>query len=361
MENLSSPSLTAISIPSPLTTMPGGFYSSPFWAGYLETQRSKLPVLPDIDDGLSDCVVRILGYNPGSMQLQGTNTYLVGTGSTRILIDTGEGAPQWAVSVTQYLEDHDICISHVLLTHWHKDHTGGIADLLAHDPRITVYKHRPDPGQRAIADGQTFKTQGATLRAVLTPGHAIDHMCFMLEEENALFTGDNVLGHGYSVAEDLEAYTASLRLMASLKCAVGYPGHGDVIRNLPQTIARYIAQRVAREKKIYAVLALHASSSRSSRNGSSASSVGSASESGNSDDEEGNEMDMDEPAVQGLSTTEIGGLVYGELAKDSATFDSAVGPLLNQVLHMLLERGKVGSRVVGPDNTRHWFAAVQPL
>ncbi|CBF79145.1 hypothetical protein AN7070.2 [Aspergillus nidulans FGSC A4] len=318
--------------------MSGGFYSSPFWAGYLETQRSRLPVLPEIDDGLSHCVVRFLGYNPGSMQLQGTNTYLVGTGSTRILIDTGEGAPQWAVSVTRYLEDHDISISHVLLTHWHKDHTGGVADLLAHDPSIIVYKHAPDPGQQAIANGQTFKTQGATLRAVLTPGHAVDHMCFLLEEENALFTGDNVLGHGYSVAEDLETYTASLRLMAGLKCSVGYPGHGDAILNLPQTIARYISQRVAREKKIYAILALHACSC-SSRNGGSTSSIGSVSESGDSDEEDNN-MKTSRPAMQGLSTAEIGGLVYGESVKNSPTFDSAVGPLLNQVLYMLLEQGK---------------------
>jgi hydrolase len=184
-------------------------------------------------------------------------------------------------------------------------------------------------------------------------------MCFVLEEENALFTGDNVLGHGYSVAEDLEAYTASLRLLASLGCGVGYPGHGDVIQKLPQTIARYIAQRVARERKIYSVLASHASSSCSSRTESSASSIRSASDSGKSDDEGNKEMETDTFAVQGLSTAEIGGLVYGEAVKDSATFDSAVGPLLNQVLYMLLERGKIGSRVAGPDNRRHWFVTVK--
>ncbi|KAK6823360.1 Thioesterase pkgB [Aspergillus parasiticus] len=346
--------------------MPEGFYSSPFWAGYLETQRSKLPVLAEVDDGLSDRVVRFLGYNPGSMQLQGTNTYLVGTGSSRILIDTGEGSPQWALSVTRYLADHDISISQVLLTHWHKDHTGGIADLLAHDSNITVYKHMPEHGQLDIVNGQIFQTRDATLRAVLTPGHTVDHMCFVLEEENAIFTGDNVLGHGYSVAEDLEAYTASLRLMASLKCAVGYPGHGDMISNLPQTMAKYIAQRVSREKQIYAVLAKQTASSSSCCNMTSASSVrrtrssntGGTGDFGNRrNGVDGNEMDT----AQGLSTTDIGALIYGEVSKDSATFDSAVGPLMDQVLFMLLERGEVGSTLVGPDNTRHWFATVQPL
>ncbi|RDW58539.1 Metallo-beta-lactamase protein [Aspergillus mulundensis] len=339
--------------------MAGGFYSSPFWAGYLETQRSKLPVLREIDDGLSDCVVRFLGYNPGSMQLQGSNTYLVGTGSTRIIIDTGEGAPEWARSVTRYLEDHGISISHVLLTHWHKDHTGGVADLLAHDPKIAVYKHRPEQGQRAIVNGQIFQTLGATLEAVLTPGHTVDHMCFLMQEEHALFTGDNVLGHGYSVAEDLEAYTASLRLMASLNCARGYPGHGDLIFNLPRTIAKYIAQRVSRERRIHGVLAQHAYSSSSFHNKSSASSDRSVSDSGNSDDDEGG-SGLDKDTVQGLSTADIGCLIYGEAFKDSAAFDSAVGPLLNQVLYMLLERGKVGSRV-GLDNTRYWFAKAQTL
>ena len=261
--------------------------------------------------------------------------------------------------MTGYLEEHDISISHVLLTHWHKDHTGGIADLLAHDSNIIVCKHMPDRGQLDIVDGQLFQTQGATLRAVLTPGHSVDHMCFLLEEENVLFTGDNVLGHGYSVAEDLEAYTSSLRIMASLKCAIGYPGHGQIISNLPQTIAKYLAQRVSRENQIYAVLTRQSSYSSSSSDLSNASTTGASDPDDGGDDDEDGGSEMN--TVQGLSTADIGSLMYGEVSKDRATFESAVSPLLDQVLHMLLQRGKVGSTLVGSDDVRHWFANVEPV
>lgn len=70
-------------------------------------------------------------------------------------------------------------------------------------------------------------------------------------------------------------------------------------------------------------------------------------------------VDKLQKVSHGLSTAEIGRLVYGEAVKDSTTFDSAVGPMLNQVLYMLLERGKIGSTVAGADNRRHWFVTVK--
>ncbi|KAK4206967.1 putative beta-ketoacyl synthase domain-containing protein [Rhypophila decipiens] len=315
---------------------PQGFYSSAFWADYLTTQHSRLPKLGDVQEscGSSKRVVRFLGGNPGHMQLQGTNTYLVGTGRSRILIDTGEGRPSWIMNLTSYLDDHDISISDVLLTHWHKDHTGGLDDLLLQDAHIHVHKNNPDPGQRPLRDGQIFTTEGATLRVVLTPGHSDDHTCFVLEEDNALFTGDVVLGHGYSVAEDLGAYISSLRLMRRLCCTgVGYPGHGDVIKNLSRVLDMYIAQRDARERQVCSVLthaapthAVISPSRRSSGPGKGLVNGGS---------------------TGGLTVEDVGARLYGEAATSSDSFDTAVRPLLDQVLFMLADHGKVGSRLVG--------------
>lgn len=158
--------------------------------------------------------------------------------------------------MTKLLEDQDLDISHILLTHWHGDHTGGVPDLVLYNSVFAyrIYKNQPDRGQQPILDGQLFQTEGATVRAVFTPGHAVDHMCFVLEEENALFTGDNVLGHGYSVAEDLGQYTRSLAYMGDQHCAVGYPAHGIKIEDLPQKIKQYIRHKETRERQIYSAL-----------------------------------------------------------------------------------------------------------
>lgn len=250
------------------------------------------------------------------------------------------------MNLTVYLDSHDIEISQVLLTHWHADHTGGVDDLLAYDPSITVHKNRPNKDQLPIADGQTFQTQGATLRAVVTPGHSNDHTCFVLVEENALFTGDNVLGHGFSVAEDLGAYTSSLRRMASLGCSTGYPGHGAVLGDLPQKLTRYISQRDARERQVYAALTKETSPISSRVTGGSIPV-----------DEAGNSLDKMVSHAHGLSIADICRNLYGEVVRDPVTFESALKPLLSQVLFMLEEQGRVGFTLAGLDeDTRYWFA-----
>ena len=156
-----------------------------------------------------------------------------------------------------------ITISAALLTHWHHDHVGGVADVLRLSPDVKIYKHRPTDGQLNIEDGQTFKTDGATLRAFHCPGHTTDHMAFVLEEEYAMFTGDNVLGHGTAVFEDLKTYMISLGRMKEQFLGKAYPGHGPVIDDGRKRITEYIEHRHQREREVLNVLvdALKASQS----------------------------------------------------------------------------------------------------
>jgi ribonuclease/clavin/mitogillin len=184
----------------------------------------------------------------------GTNTYIVGRGASRLLIDAGEGKPQWIASIKSLLAKENISIDKVLLTHWHHDHIQGVPDLLEHAPNAKVYKKDPQDGWLPIADGQRFETEGATLRAFFCPGHTTDHMAFVLEEEDAMFTADNVLGQGTAVFEDLATYMQSLDAMSKQFGGRAYPGHGPVIDDGRAKIAEYINHRKQREKQVLDVL-----------------------------------------------------------------------------------------------------------
>lgn len=199
---------------------------------------------------LSPRCIRILGGNPGKFTLQGTNTYLLGTGSSRILIDTGEGRPSWIRSLQETLTQENATVKVAVITHWHHDHTGGIADLLNAFPGVEVYKNNPDAGQLAIQSGDSFQVEDATLTACHTPGHTKDHMAFVLTEEDAMFAGDNVLGQGTAVFEDLATYLQSLSKMKTLFSGRVYPGHGPVVENGPEKINEYIEHRRQREEEV---------------------------------------------------------------------------------------------------------------
>ncbi|CAG8128284.1 unnamed protein product [Penicillium salamii] len=225
------------------------------FANYMGAHNRSLPELQEVES-LSPRVIRVLGGNPGVMHLQGTNTYILGDGPERLLIDSGQGRISWSNSITALTQRHNFRICKVLLTHWHLDHTGGVRDLIEKDPQLksAIYKNNPDTNQKPIYDGQVFTVQGATVRAVFTPGHSNDHMCFYLEEENALFTGDTILGHGTTVVEDLWEYMHSLLKMETVNPHIGYPGHGALIPKLQLKLQQEIRQRTRREKQIIASL-----------------------------------------------------------------------------------------------------------
>ncbi|KAL8637985.1 MAG: hypothetical protein Q9228_004817 [Teloschistes exilis] len=296
------------------------------WKEYLSTQESKLPPLPKIER-LTDRVVRVTGGNPGPMQLQGTNTYLLGTGRCKILIDTGQGIPIWIENMVDLMNEHDWEISYILLTHWHGDHTGGVPDLVRHDATLAsrVHKNQPDNGQEPIEDGQRFQVEGVTVRALFTPGHANDHMCFVLEEENALFTGDNILGHGYTVVEDLGTYMKSLARMRDQRCDSGYPAHGVKIDDMPRKVKECIQHKERREKEIFSALI-------------------------------GNKAKMVRTGQSGRGSLNLRELVcelHGEVSNE--LFETMLELFTTEVLWKLAEDRKVGFEL--SDGDRRWFVS----
>lgn len=212
---------------------------------------------------LTERVRRVLGLNPGLMTGPGTNTYLVG-GRRPLLIDTGAGVAEYAPLLRGFILAERLReVRRVLLTHRHRDHMGGVADLRRLYPRVPIAKLiRNDPDlpvpMEPLEDGAVIGGEGVTLRAVHTPGHASDHLCYYLEEEEALFTGDLILGGTTTVIPpddgDLGEYLASLRRLLDLPIRRIYPGHGPVIEPARPTIEGYIAHRLERERQILGAL-----------------------------------------------------------------------------------------------------------
>ena len=240
-------------------------------------------LLPNVLE-LSPRVGVALGQNPSMFTGPGTNTYLVGTGKKRLLLDTGSGLEAYMPVLEEALARVGCDgLEGIVLTHAHPDHIGGVDQVRAHFGEMPVYK-RPWPRETGLAGpgggvspisvsepdrqahcqlehidhGDVVETEGARLRAVYTPGHAPDHLCYVLEQEQNLFSGDNVLGVGTTVipggSGDLGDYMASLdRLLAEAPRQI-YPAHGPRIEHGVAKVEDYIAHRRERERQILAAL-----------------------------------------------------------------------------------------------------------
>ncbi|EDV20455.1 Beta-lactamase-like protein 2 [Trichoplax sp. H2] len=232
------------------------------------TAGSLVPL--EMEAQLSPRVIRILGGNPGMMTLQGTNSYIIGTGKKRILVDTSEPEiPLYTDKLKEVLLKNDIGLQEILLTHHHGDHVGAIAavinDVLGGE-RIPI-KKLPFKDNRKedvindnslhyqyLEDGEIIKTDGATLKVIHTPGHCCDHMAIYLQEDEAILSGDCILGQGTTVFDDLYELIQSLKLLLNYPCKIIYPGHGPIIKDAHSKIREYISHRKEREDQILNVM-----------------------------------------------------------------------------------------------------------
>lgn len=202
----------------------------------------------------------ILAPNPSMMTGPGTNTIVLGNGTEgAIVIDP-------AVDDAAYLDalvekgNRRGGIRRILITHGHRDHTGG-ATALKERVNVPVYafscKGVPVADEE-IGDGATFAAGGDTLRAIHTPGHRFDHLCFLLEGQGTLFAGDMVAGVGTVVIippeGDMQEYVDSLKRLQSIAVREIVPAHGPTISDPEAKLAEYITHRMQREQQVMEAL-----------------------------------------------------------------------------------------------------------
>lgn len=210
---------------------------------------------------LSQRVRRITAPNPGMMTGPGTNTYLVGNGELAV-IDPGPAVPEHVDAILQAAADMHAPIRWILCTHTHLDHSPAANPLrdatdaivigqVAHFPKSQDTRFSPDQHWQ---HGDFIRNDEFTLRAVHTPGHASNHLCFYLEEEQTLFTGDHIMeGSTVVIAPpdgNMQAYLNSLRLLKELPLRHLAPAHGNRIDNPLQLIEALIWHRSMRENKV---------------------------------------------------------------------------------------------------------------
>jgi glyoxylase-like metal-dependent hydrolase (beta-lactamase superfamily II) len=212
------------------------------------------PLVPGVASALSPLVRRIVAPNPGMMTGPGTNTYLVGIDEI-VVVDPG---PEDASHLEAIVGCGGDRIRWIVATHTHPDHSPGVAALAertgaevrAYDTRDGLVIDEP------MAEGDSIEATEFRLTALHTPGHASNHLCFLLEEERLLFSGDHIMeGSTVVIAPpdgDMAAYLGSLERLKGLRPRLRAiaPGHGHLITEPAAKVEEYINHRLAREQQV---------------------------------------------------------------------------------------------------------------
>ena len=228
-------------------------------------------------DRVSPLIRRVIADNPGPFTFTGTGTYIVGRsepGAGVAVIDPGPPDPDHLAALLRAVEGQTV--SHVLVTHTHRDHAPlarpfaeavGVPVLAARPPVRTIHASggldEDDDDSFApdviLEGGETLAGDGWTMEALSTPGHASNHMAFVLRDENALFSGDHVMGWSTTVVAppdgDMAAYMASLEAVIERRFTTIWPTHGAPVTDPGPFLEAYRAHRLGREAQVLARLA----------------------------------------------------------------------------------------------------------
>tara|TARA_B110000858_G_scaffold49124_1_gene56647 strand:+ start:19990 stop:20832 length:843 start_codon:yes stop_codon:yes gene_type:complete len=204
-------------------------------------------------------VRRILGRNPGPMTGSGTNSYLIGE-KRLSLVDPG---PADAVQLQSFLQAiGDAKLENILITHTHGDHSPGALALQEATGARLVGLKAPDVAghDKTFAPEKLWREEEVidcgeySVQLIATPGHVSNHICFLIREEQLLFTGDHVLQGTTSVIlppdGDMAAYLAALQKLLLIPLKALAPGHGAVMTGPHFEIEKLIAHRLKREQKV---------------------------------------------------------------------------------------------------------------
>lgn len=217
-------------------------------------------------------VRRVLAPNPSPFTFTGTQTYIVGLGDGCAVIDPGPDNPAHLAALEEAIGGEHVCA--IMCTHTHKDHSPATRPLarrtgapivgcapLSFDTAGPRADEGFDPdyeADRVLQDGEAMTGPGWTLRALATPGHVSNHLCFALEESGALFTGDHVMAWSTSVVVppdgEMGAYMKSLELLHAREDRIYYPAHGPAIEKPRQLVRGMIGHRKQRENQIMRLL-----------------------------------------------------------------------------------------------------------